>query len=73
MKFQITGFSEHNESVVVLKDSGVEHNVQDNWWLTYLPSSTDRMDSSDVHISSHKHLLYILLCSLHVIIFNVQV
>jgi hypothetical protein len=45
MKFQILGFSEHNENVVVLKDSGVKHNVQDNQWLTYLPPSTDRMDS----------------------------
>jgi hypothetical protein len=73
MKFQILGFSEHNESVVVLKDSGIEHIVQDNWWLTYLPPSTDRMGSSDIHIYSHKHLLYVLLCSLHVIILNVQV
>jgi hypothetical protein len=34
MKFKVLGFIEHNESVVVLKDSGVEHNVQDNWWMT---------------------------------------
>jgi len=73
MKFQILGFSEHNEGVVVLKDGSVEHNVQDKWWLTYLPPSTDRMDSSDVHISSHKHLLYALLCSLSAIILNVQI
>jgi len=72
MKLQILGFSEHNESVVVLKDSCVEHNDQENWWLTYLSPSTDMMDSYVVHISSHKNLLYVLLCSLHVIILNVQ-
>jgi len=73
MKLQIPGFSVPNESMVVLKDTCVEHNVQDNWWLTYLSPSTDRMDSSVVHISSHKHLLYVIICSLHVIILNVQV
>jgi len=72
-EIQILGFNEHNESMVVLKDSGVKHNVQDNWWLTYLPPSTHRMDASDVHISCHKRLLYVLLCSLQVIILYVQI
>jgi hypothetical protein len=74
MKFPFLGFSGHNESVVVTQESCVMHNVKGHCWPTDLPRGTDMVKwTTDVHISSHMTLLYVLLCSLCVIILNIQV